>query len=110
MCAGVRYRVDGELRFVINCHCESCRRWTGHHMAATTADVSDLEFLSDETLRWYDRTPEVQYGFCSACGSSLFWRASDKVGHVSITAGSLDQPTGLTTDHAIFTEEAGDYY
>lgn len=79
-------------------------------MAATATDVDSLVLISDDTLRWYDSTPTVQYGFCSNCGSSLFWRAADKPGHVSITAGSLDTPTGLRTTLALFGAEASDYH
>lgn len=109
-CEGVRYRIVGDLRNVSDCHCEPCRRITGHHMAATAAPSDKVSFESDATLRWYDSTPTVQYGFCGNCGSSLFWRAADKPGHLSITAGSLDHPTGLRTDVALFVDEAGDYH
>lgn len=109
-CTGVRYRIDTAARSVTNCHCEPCRRITGHFMAATAAPASAVHFDSDATLTWYDSTPTVQYGFCSACGSTLFWRASDKPDHLSITAGSLDTPTGLQTNLALFADHASDYH
>ena len=109
-CGSVRYRVVGELRDVINCHCEPCRRFTGHFMAATTAATNDLIMESDRTLAWWWRTPTVRYGFCSACGSSLFWEAHDKADITAIAAGSLDGPTGLSTTLTIFGNEASDYY
>jgi len=79
-------------------------------MAATAAPATSVTFEAEETLRWYDSTPTVQYGFCSTCGATLFWRASDKSDHLSITAGSLDTPTGLTTNLALFGDEASDYH
>ena len=80
-------------------------------MAATAADASHVT-ITDEAklLTWYERTPEVHYGFCRQCGSSLFWRATNKPQHLSITAGTLDQPTGLRTTLALFGDEAGDYH
>ncbi|MBT5206613.1 MAG: GFA family protein [Acidimicrobiaceae bacterium] len=72
-CGGVCYRVEGPLRDVVNCHCEPCRRITGHHMAATAASVDDVHFESDATLGWYQRTAGTRYGFCTTCGSTLFW-------------------------------------
>lgn len=78
-------------------------------MAATAADVDDVS-IQGETLQWYDATDEVQYGFCSRCGSTLFWRAADKPGSLSIAAGTLDPPTGLTTTAALFTDDAADYH
>ena len=109
-CGGVRYRVAGELRDVVHCHCEPCRRITGHHMAATAARAEDLHLESDETLQWYQRTETVRYGFCSACGGTLFWEATDKANRVSIAAGTLDQPSGLRTGVAIYAGDAGDYH
>ena len=109
-CRGVRYRVSGPIRHVVNCHCEPCRRITGHFMAATSAHPDDVAFDASGTLRWYDRTGSVQYGFCERCGSTLFWRAADKPSSLAIAAGTLDQPTGLHTELALFGDEAGDYH
>jgi hypothetical protein len=109
-CGGVRYGITGELRDVANCHCEPCRRITGHFMAATATSPGSLRFESDTTLTWYQRTEHVQYGFCNRCGSTLLWKASDKPDQISIAAGTLDQPTGLRTTHALFTAEAADYH
>lgn len=109
-CGGVRYRIDGELRDVADCHCEPCRRITGHFMAATATTPEGFHLVDSETLAWYRRTETVEYGFCNRCSSTLFWRAADKPGQISIAAGTLDQPTGLQTTHALFTAEAGDYH
>lgn len=79
-------------------------------MAATNSATTDLHIDSADTLQWWDSTPSVQYGFCSKCGSSLFWRAADKPDGVAIAAGTLDHPTGLVTDRAIFMNEHGDYH
>ncbi len=109
LCGGVTYEVDGPLRDVVNCHCDRCRRHTGHFMAATSASTTDVRFLG-ESLRWYDATREVQYGFCTTCGSTLFWRSSDKPDRISIAAGTLDTPTGLSTATALFVDDASDYH
>lgn len=109
-CGGVRYRVDGPLRDVFNCHCERCRRITGHFMAATATDPANLTFESDATLRWYEPASGVGYGFCGSCGATLFWRADGVPDHIAIAAGTLDQPTGLRTTTAWWVAEAGDYH
>ena len=109
-CGGVRYRITGHLRDVVHCHCEPCRRITGHHMASTAALWSDVHFESEDSLRWYQRTDTVRYGFCSTCGATLFWEAADKADMVTITGGTLDQPTGLTTVLAIWADEASDFH
>ena len=79
-------------------------------MAATAVHPDQLSFVSAETLHWYQPDDTVEYGFCNRCGSSLFWRAKALPDKLCIAAGTLDQPTGLTTVKAWFIAEAGDYH
>jgi hypothetical protein len=112
ICGAVAFEVTGELRDVHLCHCTECRRWAGHVWAASEAAWADLEFAEDRGLRWID-SPDSEHdarrGFCSECGSSLFWRVPDS-DRVSLAAGCLDGPTGLKTTEQIWVESAGDYY
>jgi hypothetical protein len=111
LCGAVTFEVDGPLRDVLDCHCHRCRRFTGHHMAATSAARADLTVRDPERqLTWYEPVPEAAYGFCARCGSSLFWRGADHPDRTSICAGVLDQPTGLRTVAAWWVSEAGDYH
>ena len=109
LCGGVRYRVAGALRSVINCHCSQCRRTHGHFAAYTSAAKAALELVEDASLRWYGSSPGVRRGFCSTCGASLFWERTDGP-QISIAAGTLDVPTGLATTRHIYVADAGDYY
>lgn len=108
-CGEVTYSVSGELRDVYNCHCDRCRRFTGHHMAATAAHPSEVR-IEGSSLTWWEAAPGVEYGHCGRCGSSLFWRAAAHPDKLCITAGSLDQPTGLRTTRAWYVAEVGDYH
>lgn len=111
LCGGVTFRVHGPLRDVVNCHCRRCRRFTGHHMAAAAADASAVVIDDRESLlRWFHPVAEAGYGFCSRCGSSLFWRATALPDRLVICAGTLDPPTGLTTVRAWWVSEASDYH
>lgn len=111
LCGAISFRVSGELRDVFDCHCTRCRRFTGHHMAATATATADLT-IQDEgsNLAWYCPVPEAGYAFCRTCGSSLFWKSQVASDRISICAGSLDRPTHLRTTQAWWTSEAGDYY
>ncbi len=111
LCGRISYVVRGGLRDVVNCHCERCRRFTGHHMAATSAARADLSVADPEShLRWFFPVPEAGYAFCALCGSSLFWRSAADDQRWSICAGTLDTPTGLATTEAWWTSQAGDYH
>jgi hypothetical protein len=110
-CGAIDYIVRGELRPVVNCHCDRCRRVTGHFLAATSASRAETEIADpQERLTWWAAAPGVHYGFCSGCGSTLFWRVDPHPDHLSIAAGTLDVPTGLTTESAWWTDSASDYH
>lgn len=109
LCGAVRYEVTGPLRPVLACHCEQCRRSSGHFVAATAARHADFRLEKSEGLCWYRSSAEARRGFCGTCGSSLFWEPDDKR-HISIMAGTLDRPTGLALAGHLFAGEADDYY
>lgn len=109
LCGGVRYEVRGPLRDVIACHCVQCRRTSGHFVAATACHRDAFTLTASDTLRWYVAVSGFRRGFCSECGSSLFFE-KEGGGRVSIAAGSFDRPQGLRIAAHIFAGEAGDYY
>ncbi len=113
LCGKVRYQIQGPLRDVVNCHCSKCRRFSGNVGAYTSVKRENLILAEDSTLKWYDsvsdETPDVHRGFCSECGSSLFWDPHG-MDRIAVAAGTLDEPTGLKTMGHIWLDQAGDYY
>jgi hypothetical protein len=113
LCGAVRYEVHSELRGIACCHCSKCRRFHGHLAAYLITTVHDLKFEEKSSLKWFrsvtDETPDVYRGFCSECGSSLFWdpRGEDMI---AVAAGSLDEPTGLKMLGHSWVSQKGDYY
>ncbi len=108
LCGAVRYEVSGPLRDVINCHCSLCQRLHGAFGAHAKARKADIAILEDSGLAWYATSENARRGFCSRCGSNLFWEpvGQDATG---ILAGTLDQPTGLKTMGHIFVAEKSDF-
>ena len=109
LCGAVRYEVTGPLRGVVACHCSQCRRTSGHFVAASSAPADALTLNRAEGLCWYRSSPGAERGFCRVCGGNLFWRAIGN-SDISIMAGSLDTPTGLTITEHIFVADKSDYY
>lgn len=111
ICGGVRYEVSdrSKLRPVIACHCEQCRRFSGHVIAASGALHQYFTLKKEDTLRWYSYIPNVRQGFCGECGCSLFFDYPNEK-RVSITAGSLDDSSGIKLEAQIYCGEAGSYY
>lgn len=108
-CSGVAYQVNGPLRQIVACHCEQCRRTSGHFVAATATRKRNFQLLEQLTLSWYEAVPGFKRGFCNRCGSSLFFE--DLHGdRISIAAGTLDNTESLAIVAHIFAMESGDYY
>lgn len=108
LCGKVRFEVRGPLSDAHACHCGQCRRQSGHFVVGTAAKREDFVLLAGETLAWFRSSPIAQRGFCSACGSVMFW--DDGGSLMSINAGCLNQPTGLKITKHIFVDDIPDYY
>jgi hypothetical protein len=108
----VSFEVDGELKPPDACHCDQCRRWSGHVLVAADIPRSALRVEGAENVRWYQSSEKVRRGFCSQCGSSLFFDPLDRVKHdwIGVSMGAFDKPTGTHLAIHIFVAEKGDYY
>lgn len=113
LCGEIRYEVRGKLRNIVNCHCSKCWRFHGNFGAYTRLRKQNLVLIESAGLKWYhstlDETANVKRGFCGTCGSSLFWHPADSE-FISVAAGSLDEPTYLTTIGHIWLSQMGDFY
>jgi len=109
LCGGVKFEVLGPLRPVTYCHCGMCRRTSGHFVAASACDRGHLRMLATDGLTWYQSSASARRGFCGRCGSQLFWDPVDGA-DISLFAGAIDLPSGLTAAEHIFVADKGDYY
>ena len=108
-CQGVVFELTGELRDVVFCHCSQCRKTSGHYWAATQVSKGNLNLIKATSLSWYDSSDEARRGFCSVCGSSMFYERKG-IDKISVSAGSLEIPTSLDRMRHIYVASKGDYY
>ena len=109
LCGAVGFVVSGPLRGVVYCHCSQCRRQSGHFYAATNVADANLEITGADKITWFSASEFAKRGFCSVCGSVLFWKHNEEA-ETSVLAGSFDQPSGLRSESHIFVGDKGDYY
>ena len=64
---------------------------------------------TSEAAKSAETSPEAERGFCSKCGTSLFWRPNGRE-TLSVSPGAIDNPTGLRMDEHIYVADKGDYY
>ena len=108
-CKKITFEIQFPTEFVSHCHCESCR--TSHGSAFVTwsgVPKSQFKFLTgEELLKKYHSSPQVRWGFCSECGTSLLYDcdyAPDKIYFtVANIRGDLDKKPDA---HVSFEEQA----
>ncbi len=109
LCGKVAFTIDGDLSPPSACHCGQCRKQSGHVWSSTWTHQDNLSFTASDTLRWFRASETARRGFCSECGSFLFWQHNEE-DTISISMGALSEPTGLKLSKHIFVADKGDYY
>jgi hypothetical protein len=109
LCGGVSFTVSGDLRAPDACHCVQCRKQSGHYFASTNVPRTMLVVTGQENVSWYQSSAKVRRGFCSTCGSFLFWDPPER-DWIAIAMGAFDTPTSTHLEKHIFVAEKGDYY
>jgi hypothetical protein len=109
LCGAVTFEVVGALPPPDACHCRQCRKQSGHFFASTDVPRASLTITGGGTLAWFQSSERVRRGFCSVCGSTLFWDPifKDRIG---IAMGAFDTPTQTHLGVHIFVADKGDYY
>ena len=111
LCSAVEFEVDVPERTYSICHCGLCRRWSGGPLMSVHCPEPNTEWLNDDGLTWYQGTPWAQRGFCSKCGSSLFWRlAQEPEGMLIVSVDALEDDGDFTLDRHIYSDARPDRY
>ncbi|WP_437841877.1 GFA family protein [Sorangium sp. So ce1153] len=112
LCGAVRFEVAGALPPPDACHCSQCRKHSGHFFASTDVPRAALTIHGADKITWFRSSEKARRGFCSACGSSLFWDPIDQKKHdwIGVAMGAFDMPTGTRLRIHIHAADKGDYY
>jgi hypothetical protein len=70
---------------------------------------TEIEIEGEEHVTVFDSSKWAERGFCSKCGTHLFYRLKQSQQHI-MAAGIFADQSGLTFDHQVFIDEKPDYY
>ena len=112
LCGAVSFEIEGALeRAPEACHCSQCRKQTGHFLVAVNVRRKALTVHGADKVSWYRSSEQVRRGFCSVCGSTLFWNPTiEGYEFTAISMGAFDSPTGTRIAKHTFVGDKGDYY
>ena len=111
-CGKIKFEVNGNLGKSDACHCNECRKWTGHFLPSCEVMREQLSITGVDNLKWYHSSTKVRRGFCVSCGSSLFFDPIDQNKHqwIAIALGAFNEKTYAKLSLHMFVSEKGDYY
>ena len=91
LCGAVTFSVGFPTKWVAHCHCTLCQR--AHGAAFVTWVSAEAQRFqvgdAERMLRWYRSSAGAERGFCSRCGSSLFFRSETWPGEVHVARANL---------------------
>ena len=107
LCGAVRYRLAERPTGYGACHCAMCRKFSGGIELGLEVPPGGVTWQDETHLKTYASSEWAERGFCDICGSSLFWRMTapgPMQGLMSLSAGSLDDMTGLSFDTEVYID------
>src|SRR5690349_4534517 len=110
LCGAVNFTADIRPK-ISACHCGMCRKWTGGVLLTTFA--KDIHFTGEDAITIFKSSDWAERGFCSRCGSSLFYRVTAKGPYEGVTVlavGALDDANGLSFDEELCIDRKPDSY
>jgi len=70
-----------------------------------------INLTEQRGLKWYDASDVGERGFCSDCGSTLFWRSKDaEPGDWAVSAGTLPDGAVSRIFEHIWIDDKPAYY
>jgi hypothetical protein len=78
----------------------------------TWVGVEDKRFrlTAEITLRWYRSSADSERGFCSACGSTLFFRSERWPGQIHIVRTNIDGDVASTPSAHVHCEAQAQWF
>ena len=107
LCGAVTFTATAKKPSVVACHCDMCRRWSaGPFMALQCQTVT---FDGEDNIGRIRSSDWAERGFCTECGSNLFYHIVDS-GDYQVAAGLFDDQSALRLSLQVFTDRKPAFY
>lgn len=110
LCGGVSFNAGLPSKWVAHCHCTRCQRAHGSAFV-TWVGLEDSRVGIDDPahlLHWYEAPEGGSRGFCSRCGSPMFFKAAAWPGELHVARALFTDPVDREPQaHAYFDTHVG---
>lgn len=108
LCGAVSLHVRHDKPTMSACHCSICRRWNaGPYMTLECHEAPRIE--GAEHVRTYASSEWAERGFCSQCGTHLFYRLAQGEFY-AVSAGLFAEAGNWPFELQVFVDEKPDNY
>jgi len=108
LCGAVTVTANESGNTVGACHCNMCRRWGGGpYMEVDCGTEVVLE--GEEHVSVFDSSAWAERGFCSKCGTHLFYRLKGGGQHM-VPVGLFEVDDKLVFGNQVFIDEKPSFY
>jgi len=94
LCRAVTFEITPPTLFCCHCHCRYCRKAHGAGFV-TWLGAAEKQFAytaGADLVSWYASSQQSKRGFCSRCGSTMFYVSTLSPGEVHIARAFVDEP------------------
>lgn len=101
LCGAVKFTTEGAADEHEACHCRMCRRWGGGPFFASHA--GKVTFEGEAALSRYASSEWAERGFCSKCGTHLFYHLLPTDQYI-MSVGAFDDADAFKLGGEIFID------
>ena len=104
LCGQLRFVAHGDPKWVVYCHCASCRRHTGSPVACfVNFPLACVEFTGTRTK--YESSTGVTRSHCATCGTPIAYETARRPGEIDLYLNAFDEPERFEPQAHVYFEE-----
>lgn len=106
-CSQLSLIADGEPDKISACHCQACQRRTGSAFGVAVfynKGQVEISGISTSYVRAGDSGRQIEFRFCPACGSTVFWMPEFRLDLVAVALGCFRDPQTLVPSQSVFEQ------
>jgi hypothetical protein len=105
LCGAVRFVAKGAPKWVLWCHCDSCRRHSGAPASVFVSFSDDAVTVTHGAIATYTSSAGVERGFCARCGSTLTCTNQKLPNETHFHVGAFERAGELAPTAELFPRE-----
>ena len=107
LCGSVQVNVNCTNNEVTACHCDMCRRWSAGPFLEVTCENVLLD--GAENITRFNSSEWAERGFCSQCGSCIFYHIIG-TSEYQFSTGLFDDQSRFEMTMQVFIDDKPNYY